>query len=679
MKKIISGILGVTILAGAFGAGANIQLGLTPKVNLDNIAPSPELAKVLDWVKPTTDAEWVEDVKEEQLNVKHDYQLDAMLIAHQEKLVRTASEKAAIEKYPDALRFELEKQGMDPAEIEKQVTEKVNYWRWKTEKLEQSIERIAKEIELRDTKKVDRTDEILGTTYYIDSDCASPGTGLTKTCDGAGGDDPFDDIDDFTDAARSAGDIAWLKRGTTATYDDGSDVTFTSDGNLNNPITLSADYDNIFGNFATSTQTYTPVAGSNTMTASANISDIAAGDWIYVYGDQWEDSANPTLLGKDYAYEVRSVSGTTLTLYLPYKGIQSGSGNSLRILPDAPVWNTAAGDFQWVMSTDNWWFFQGIQIQGTDVACTLGYSSNAGLIVKDMIILGNGASDCGVAASSVGVKFLKIRMANFSSGFNSSSRAVDIIDGYIDCSSVASSEPFSSGTGNMAWMSIIDVSITGCARDLTGSGLGGTVSWTFRNFRHANSYNGVNAQSNFPIYYYDDFGIVQNDWQTSNKMGAATTPTTTIRTTVNLRSGGGLVNALFLPPSGTGNTGVSTRFWPYSFFQLFEYPIYADTSSKTYSIFFNSTSTDHFTTDPTASQFWIECDYYADASDADRITKKSTGVIDFNGSTAWQSLSVTCQPTQTGVLYLRGYYGMPRDTGADDTNAFYMDLKPVIQ
>ena len=113
--------------------------------------------------------------------------------------------------------------------------------------------------------------------------------------------------------------------------------------------------------------------------------------------------------------------------------------------------------------------------------------------------------------------------------------------------------------------------------------------------------------------------------------------------------------------------------------KLFEYPIYANTTSKTYSVFFNSTSTANWTTDPTASEFWIECEYWAhpvSTGTTTRAVKRSTGVIDFNGSTAWQSLSVACQPTASGILYLRGWYAKPQESGV--TNAFYVDVTPEI-
>ena len=92
-----------------------------------------------------------------------------------------------------------------------------------------------------------------------------------------------------------------------------------------------------------------------------------------------------------------------------------------------------------------------------------------------------------------------------------------------------------------------------------------------------------------------------------------------------------------------------------------------------------STSTAAWTTDPLATELWIECEYWAHDTNATstRKVKKSTGVLDFNGVTTWNALSVTCVPTQTGILYLRGWYAKTKE--ATPMNEFFVDGTPVIQ
>ena len=140
--------------------------------------------------------------------------------------------------------------------------------------------------------------------------------------------------------------------------------------------------------------------------------------------------------------------------------------------------------------------------------------------------------------------------------------------------------------------------------------------------------------------------------------------------TGTVRSGGGDTSIKVIP-----STDISTAY-DLSRIKLFEYPIYADTSSKQYDVYFNSTNTANWTNDPTNSELWIECEYWGHVTNNHRKIKKSTGVIDFNGSTSWQALSVTCQPSQTGILYLKGYYAKTKEA---EYNVFFVDIAPVIQ
>jgi hypothetical protein len=169
-------------------------------------------------------------------------------------------------------------------------------------------------------------------------------------------------------------------------------------------------------------------------------------------------------------------------------------------------------------------------------------------------------------------------------------------------------------------------------------------------------------------------GIIGSNryWNTTSP-GGPTATSTLANSTGFLRPGGGPTSIWTIPGTRLSNKA------DYHMLQLFEYPIYTDTSSKTYSVYFMSTTTGTWTANPTNKELWIECEYWnypAAAATSTRTTTRSTGVLDFTGSTAWQSLSVTCQPTQTGILYLRGWYGKPRESGK--INEFYVDSTPVI-
>lgn len=518
--------------------------------------------------------------------------------------------------------------------------------------------------------------EVQAATFFIDPGCNTPGDGTTATCNGDA-DDSFGSFDTYTDNARSAGDFGWVRRGTASTTNM-TDLTFTSDGNLNNPITLSADYDNLWGEFASSTQTYTVTFGSKTMTASATISDIAANDWIYVGNDHNPNAAAPSIYGKDFAYEVASVVDDVLTLYLPYKGNQSGAGLQLRIMPDAPIWNTTTGDFQFAMASDEYWYIKGVDIRGTDSTCNIIVSTNESTIISDVILQGNGTTDCGIRNGDFGTFVTKTRGFGHANGFANTHDGGVYVDGQENCNSVASSEGFSSVAASGGSSFFINFEVLSCTADI-GAASSNTHRYYIKNSNRMSNSSTIPGAANTLLYFEDDFGIVGLNSQSSNQVSATTISTTTLKITDVLRTGGGASSQLIFPPSGTADTGISTRMFPMSFIKLFEYPIYADDSSKTYSVYFNSTSTGHWTANPTASEFWVECEYYNESSGADRYLKKSTDTINFAGITTWDSLDVTCDPTQAGILYLRGWYGKPRETGTDDTNTFYQDVQPVIQ
>ena len=109
---------------------------------------------------------------------------------------------------------------------------------------------------------------------------------------------------------------------------------------------------------------------------------------------------------------------------------------------------------------------------------------------------------------------------------------------------------------------------------------------------------------------------------------------------------------------------------------LFEYPIYATTDSKTYTVYFRPDATGDWTADPTATELWIEIEYWGHASNNFRRITRSTGVIDMNGSTNWQTLTVTIAPSQTGVAYLRAYYAKTKESGK--SNVFFCDTQVEI-
>ena len=137
-------------------------------VSFGAISVSGPEATLLGWDVPANNNQWKEDVKKESLNVKSESDLDQMLGSLTEKLPRTEEGLLKVTQYPDAVRWEVRESlksmmsGAElDAEVEKQYQEQLAYWERKTAKIKQSIIRIEKEKQLRTSKVVDRTNEII--------------------------------------------------------------------------------------------------------------------------------------------------------------------------------------------------------------------------------------------------------------------------------------------------------------------------------------------------------------------------------------------------------------------------------------------------------------------------------------------------------------------------------------
>lgn len=530
------------------------------------------------------------------------------------------------------------------------------------------------------------------TAYYIDFvNGRDTNTGLGTTSATA-----WQSLNQFANNARSPGDIAFVRRNQASTTNVTS-VTFTSAGNRNNPIVMTADYDSLWPqDFADSAQTYTVTFGSVTMTASGSITGVAAGDWVYVSTECTERYAglagapsNPTINNCEYAYEVRTVSGTTLTLWMPYRGNAAGSGLTLRVMQNNPVVGLTTTNTQITSGSngDNYWILKGLEYRCTNaVGCIGAVSTNFNYI--DNIVQTNGVSANGMTTLSGANYFKKFRVFDTDSQLLNASGTWTVDEMHGSCNNRASTSflPPSTSASLSGW-NMKNVIVEGCTNFVTNSGSNGQggADTYFRNVTYNNVFNTISGRANFNFLFDDDFSTVGQSRVVNNMISAGSLSTTTAATSTNLRSGGGPTNLVVYPPSGTGNTGISTFYFPYSYMKLFEYPIYSDAASHTYTMYFNSTSTAQWTTNPltqtatgsSTPELFIECEYYNESSGADRYTKRSNSAsdVDFAGSTAWQDISVTCTPAQAGVLYLRGWYAKPKETGG---NIFYMDTTPVI-
>lgn len=617
---------------------------------------------------PLTVPEQAEDllIRGQSLNVKFDTQLVEMRSSHAAKVIRVQEN---VDRFEDADGFRsavwesLRDRGLTRANAVTEAISQRDFYQAKRDKLNEIVRLIRVEQGFRRDGKVTRTP--IGTAFFIDSDNGNNSNdGLTT---GAA----FADLHKFTENARSAGDTATLRRGMTNRYDDGSDLLFTSDGQLQNPIIIKADNADAFSDDVdlSVTATATLTFGSKTITFSADVSSVvAAGDWIYVAAEDADE----------FAYEVDTVSTVTVTLFLPYKGAQAGSTKTMTNMQSPPIWNTAAGNFQWNFDTDQCWKVQGIHIRGADTGGgNVEVDSSNLLVFKDCIFEGNGA------AGSPGLKpgddaptilVLKCRFINhefnITGAGGNASFDLTAIDCLLDGNDVSNSVGLEALVFTRA--TFIDCEFKRHATaDIDANDDVGAQHIRLRNCI-LSSTTEILVGTGFPdfarVFIEDNDGTIGDTRQigTLGNSSSAFLQSDTGTT----RSGGGAISGKVTP-----STLLGTK-WEQSRILLFEIPFYATTSSKKYEVFFRPTATADWTADPLAGELWIELEYWGHATNNFRRITKSTGVIDMNGSTTFTALSVTIAPSQTGVAYLRGYYAKTKESSK--ANTFFFDIVPVV-
>ncbi len=497
------------------------------------------------------------------------------------------------------------------------------------------------------------------TQYYIDADNGSDAAdGLTA------GSTDWLTLGKFTENARSAGDIATMRRGMTGQYDDGGDLEFSSDGDLGNPIIIEADYDdNWSDDVLTAGETYTTVFGSKTIAGSGALdAAIVAGAWVYVSTDN----------NRLHAYEVDSTSSNDVILKLAFRGT-IGSGLALIVMPAPPKWQNAVTDaFRISLLTDHFWKFQGIEALGSQSSGVITADSSTGLELYDVVLKPDTGTTAGVASRADAVWVMsKCRFQGVSNAGNgiktlNSDEPLNMV--VSDCLFDDLATGVSPVTGGGTF---IDCEFSSNNVDVDyPADSAGTIPTRFRNCKMDGTTE-INANNDIAGLkaLFEDFNGVPS--VTQQYLGLSTTENTPMiqSDTGTVRSGGSNISNKVLP-----STNIGSNYW--TKLLLFEIAFSTSTASRKYEIFFKSNATANWTADPTAAELFIELEAWGHASNNFRKITKSTGVLDFNGVTTWNSLEVTVAPAQAGVAYLRGWYMKPKESAK--TNEFFIDLLPVV-
>lgn len=477
----------------------------------------------------------------------------------------------------------------------------------------------------------------------------------------------------YTTEARSAGDIAVLRGGMTAGYHvDATQLTFLSDGDKGNPIIVERDWDDDYSDHANSAQTYTLVFGSKTHTASATITGLSANEWIF----NTTDGDNP----REYSYEVASVSGTTLTLFLPYKGT-TGATKTLKVMPAAPFWGgTASSSDEWFINGDNYWKFQGIEARGTAGFGLWRFDDNArGIEFWDMINLGSGTTAIGYFPfDNIELYFNKCRFDGMRRGLTQGGH---ITAEHKDCL-------WDLNAGSSTWIMdlgsergelvFIDNEFKDIANVINNSNANAHgVSPSFQNCKITSMTQNFINETVAGLHTWGPMGIEDydnepGDWRSYSHNSDAEDNILMQSDKVTVRAGGATIAVEVNPSADLSNLS------PFTIDKLIDrYGIQLPASATTITIFFASDATGDWTTNPTAAEMWLELEYWDHATNDFRKLVKSTGTVDFKTDTDFdQSLAITVTPGQAGRAYLSLKYAKP--TEATKTNKFRFDPIPVI-
>lgn len=504
------------------------------------------------------------------------------------------------------------------------------------------------------------------TAFYADALTGSDSNdGLSTTT-------PWNSLQRFMTTARSAGDCLFLKRNASTTNQ--VPIAVLSSGDINNPICVSGDFDNLWNGFATSSETLAPTFGETYIATSASTTTLFPGQFFYIQSDCFETYNSTTLNTCQYSYEVNTASSTGISLFLPYDGTQAGSGKKARVMGIDPTLGSPTNPNNLTFSNDNNWRIKGLRYETTNGSCAFN------LIVQnfhgeDLVLVGAGGGDCGVGNTLDKNTILeRTRIFNVASGVNGG-QGITLSKVLVNCNGTSNARAIQLIVSPIPPVYLNDVYFQNCTSDFIGANnIVGTVIG--RNFNGNGQFATWSGSGIVDVSIKDPFGK-PNTYEYFNQFIAVNnnTSTTTSGGATNLRAGGGPMTLLVRPPSGTADTGVSATNLPTSGILLFDTSAWNDGTSRTYSMFVQATSSTAFTSNPTASQLWIDCEYYGSATKAERIIKGSTGTVNFTGSTAWQSISVTCQPAQAGEVRVRAWYTKPKET---PSNFFFVDASVVV-
>jgi hypothetical protein len=469
-------------------------------------------------------------------------------------------------------------------------------------------------------------------------------------------------LEKFSEATRTAGDIAWVRNGVTHPAIT-TDIGVASDATRAAPIVVKADDGTQWPTDKTTlTNTYTLTYGSTSVTSSATESQLAAGKQVY-FGTE-----------TNHIHEVMTVSGTAVTIWPPYRGDLTGASNAGVMLPSKPLVDFSAGSFQIGMSSDDFWIWHGLELKdGADSVGMIRLANSPGVISYMTFTFGATSGVEGIEFVNSNAYLSRCRfLGPISTGSirltNSEVFCIDcLFDGDSETGSIGAMHTASKSQGTYVNCEFKNHS-TG---DIQLIGEEGRVFLRNCKLDSTTNFDGYIVSANHIEIYSEDHDQVIGDnrvffsWDETEDEAGLRTETTTVRS-------GGSDRSVEITPSSNLNaqtdpdpTGEPGEFG--SRFDIFgEAVFYQAAESKTYTIHFNAPAA-NFTAAPTATELYIELEYWETATARKKL--RSTGTIAADGT--WDPLTVTATNAIAGEVFLHAYYAKTKEGGK--TNVLFCD------
>ncbi len=438
-----------------------------------------------------------------------------------------------------------------------------------------------------------------------------------------------------------------------------SDQSPANDGSFYSPIVIRADDGTEWpADKSSLTNTYTTTNGSKAVTASASESELSAGDQVKLNGDErW--------------YTVASVSQTTVTLEMTYRG-PSGSGRSAEKLPPMPKIDGAAS-YYWDHDK-SFWRMERLHIDdGGNVAEFAGAFQDAGYCNSlEGCRLVSAAGAAGLSPGRFG-RYLRCQIT-------SSGQYAAVFPYNTDGDNVLLDDCLIEGASLYGFRVYGYRRLVGELRNLECTNEAAVIK------SEANSaelrlecYNVVFSASNFLGSGYrgsktgllaavQDFNGTKRDNRVFTGLDPADDDAALRRNTSTTRSGGADSSIEVRPSTYLGTNAEWRRL------TVLEAYLHLPASSKTVTVYLNLPVA-NFTSAPTAGELWVELEYLADSANAGRRVVRSTGAVPADGN--WNDLSVgPVTPAAAGEAFLRVHYCKTKEDGK--SNHLYVDPEPVI-